>query len=91
MTADAVGVLEAAKAAEPAAEDAVLLKGCEAIAEAAIRSGVDAYFAYPITPQTDIPEYLAERLPGLGKTFTQANSEISAINMVYGAAAPGSG
>ena len=53
MTAGAgVGVLETAKDAEvPAAEGAVLLKGCEAIAEAAIRSGVDAYFAYPITPQ----------------------------------------
>ncbi len=91
MTAGAgVGVLEAAKgAAAPAAEAAVLLKGCEAIAEAAIRSGMDAYFAYPITPQTDIPEYLAEHLPALGKTFTQANSEISAINMVYGAAGAG--
>jgi 2-oxoglutarate ferredoxin oxidoreductase subunit alpha len=90
MTASA-GVLETAKggAEQPAAEEAVLLKGCEAIAEAAIRSGVDAYFAYPITPQTDIPEYLAEHLPGLGKTFTQANSEISAINMVYGAAGAG--
>ncbi len=92
MTAGAgVGVLEAAKpgAGAPAAQEAVLLKGCEAIAEAAIRSGLDAYFAYPITPQTDIPEYLAERLPPLGKTFTQANSEISAINMVYGAAGAG--
>jgi 2-oxoglutarate ferredoxin oxidoreductase subunit alpha len=90
MTASA-GVLEAGrrKASRSAAEEATLLKGCEAIAEAAIRSGLDAYFAYPITPQTDIPEYLAERLPGLGKTFTQANSEISAINMVYGAAGTG--
>ena len=82
-------MLEAAKDAHAAAEGPVLLKGCEAIAEAAIRSGVDAYFAYPITPQTDIPEYLAEHLPPLGKTFTQANSEISAINMVYGAAGAG--
>ncbi len=91
MTAEAgVGVLEAAKGAQaPAEEGPVLLKGCEAIAEAAIRAGVDAYFAYPITPQTDIPEYLAEHLPALGKTFTQANSEISAINMVYGAAGAG--
>jgi len=89
MTA-AAGVLEATRgAAEPAAEGEVLLKGCEAIAEAAIRSGIDAYFAYPITPQTDIPEYLAEHLPPLGKTYTQANSEISAINMVYGAAGAG--
>ncbi len=92
MTAGAgVGVREAAKrgAGAPAGGESVLLKGCEAIAEAAIRSGLDAYFAYPITPQTDIPEYLAERLPPLGKTFTQANSEISAINMVYGAAGAG--
>jgi len=90
MTAGA-GVLEATQqaATEPVAEGEVLLKGCEAIAEAAIRSGIDAYFAYPITPQTDIPEYLAEHLPPLGKTYTQANSEISAINMVYGAAGAG--
>jgi 2-oxoglutarate ferredoxin oxidoreductase subunit alpha len=90
MTASS-GVLEAARGAEAesARPEAMLLKGCEAIAEAAIRSGLDAYFAYPITPQTDIPEYLAERLPKLGKTFTQANSEISAINMVYGAAGAG--
>ena len=85
-----VGVLEATKdVTAPRDEGPVLLKGCDAIAEAAIRSGVDAYFAYPITPQTDIPEYLAEHLPPLGKTFTQANSEISAINMVYGAAGAG--
>ncbi len=85
------GVLEASRqtGAADAGGEEMLLKGCEAIAEAAIRSGLDAYFAYPITPQTDIPEYLAERLPKLGKTFTQANSEISAINMVYGAAGAG--
>jgi 2-oxoglutarate/2-oxoacid ferredoxin oxidoreductase subunit alpha len=88
MTAVA-GVLEAAKGTEHGSEGEVLLKGCEAIAEAAIRSGIDAYFAYPITPQTDIPEYMAEHLPPLGKTYTQANSEISAINMVYGAAGAG--
>ena len=90
MTAEA-GVLEAKQraAAEHGAEGEVLLKGCEAIAEAAIRSGIDAYFAYPITPQTDIPEYMAEKLPKIGKTYTQANSEISAINMVYGAAGAG--
>ncbi len=84
------GVLEATKTpTEQGAEGEVLLKGCEAIAEAAIRSGIDAYFAYPITPQTDIPEYMAEKLPKLGKTYTQANSEVSAINMVYGAAGAG--
>ena len=88
MTAVA-GVREAAPGAAHASEGEVLLKGCEAIAEAAIRSGIDAYFAYPITPQTDIPEYMAEHLPKIGKTYTQANSEVSAINMVYGAAGAG--
>ncbi len=89
MTAVA-GVREAVQAsAQHASEGEVLLKGCEAIAEAAIRSGIDAYFAYPITPQTDIPEYMAEHLPKIGKTYTQANSEVSAINMVYGAAGAG--
>jgi 2-oxoglutarate ferredoxin oxidoreductase subunit alpha len=85
------GVLEATErvGAAPADEGELLLKGCEAIAEAAIRSGIDAYFAYPITPQTDIPEYMAAHLPPIGKTYTQANSEISAINMVYGAAGAG--
>lgn len=66
-----------------------LWKGNEAIAEAAIRAGVEAYFGYPITPQTELLEYLANKLPLLGRAFVQAESEVAAINMVYGAAAAG--
>ena len=66
-----------------------LLKGNEAIAEAAIRSGLEAYFGYPITPQTEILEWLSKRMPELGRTFLQAESELAAINMVYGAACTG--
>jgi 2-oxoglutarate ferredoxin oxidoreductase subunit alpha len=66
-----------------------LLKGNEAIAEAAIRAGLDAYFGYPITPQTELLEYLARRMPELGRVFVQAESEVAAINMVYGAACAG--
>jgi 2-oxoglutarate ferredoxin oxidoreductase subunit alpha len=66
-----------------------LLKGNEAIAEAAIRAGVDAYFGYPITPQTELLEYMARRMPELGRAFVQAESEVAAINMVYGAACAG--
>jgi 2-oxoglutarate ferredoxin oxidoreductase subunit alpha len=66
-----------------------LLKGNEAIAEAAIRAGVDAYFGYPITPQTELLEYMARRMPELGRAFVQAESEVAAINMVYGAASAG--
>jgi 2-oxoglutarate/2-oxoacid ferredoxin oxidoreductase subunit alpha len=66
-----------------------LWKGNEAIAEAAIRGGVEAFFGYPITPQTELLEYMAERLPALGRVFLQAESEIAAINMVYGAACGG--
>ena len=68
-----------------------LMKGNEAIAEAAIRAGVDAYFGYPITPQSEILEYLAEHNPGAttGMVVLQAESEIAAINMVYGAASAG--
>src|SRR6476469_9369826 len=66
-----------------------LLKGNQAIAEAAIRAGLDAYFGYPITPQTEVLEYLAWRLPELGRVFIQAESELAAINMVYGAACAG--
>lgn len=67
----------------------VLLKGNEAIAEAAVRAGCEAYFGYPITPQTELLEYLSKRLPELGRVFLQAESEIAAINMVYGAACAG--
>lgn len=72
-----------------------LWKGNEAIAEAAIRAGLDAYFGYPITPQTELLEYLSTRLnsqPGTGgikRVFLQAESELAAINMVYGAACAG--
>ncbi len=66
-----------------------LWKGNEAIAEAAVRAGLEAYFGYPITPQTEILEYLSRRMPELGRTFVQAESELGAINMVYGAACTG--
>ncbi|MDR3185734.1 MAG: 3-methyl-2-oxobutanoate dehydrogenase subunit VorB [Christensenellaceae bacterium] len=66
-----------------------LMKGNEAIAEAAIRGGCRAFFGYPITPQNEIPEYMSVRMPAVGGCFIQAESEISAINMVYGAAATG--
>ncbi len=67
----------------------VLMKGNEAIAEAAIRAGCRHYFGYPITPQTEVAAYMAKRMPLIGGTFLQAESEIAAINMVYGAAAAG--
>ncbi len=67
----------------------VLMKGNEAIAEAAIRAGCLHYFGYPITPQTEIAAYMAKRMPKIGGTFLQAESEIAAINMVYGVSAAG--
>ena len=66
-----------------------LLKGNNAMAEAAIRAGVEAYFGYPITPQTELLEYMSRRMPELGRSFLQAESEVAAINMVYGAACTG--
>jgi 2-oxoglutarate ferredoxin oxidoreductase subunit alpha len=66
-----------------------LLKGNVAFAEAAIRAGCQAYFGYPITPQTEALEHMAVRMPELGRTFVQAESEIAAINMLYGAASVG--
>jgi 2-oxoglutarate ferredoxin oxidoreductase subunit alpha len=66
-----------------------LWKGNEAVAEAAVRAGVEAYFGYPITPQTELLEYLSKRMPELGRVFLQAESELAAINMVYGAACTG--
>ncbi len=66
-----------------------LIKGNVAMAEAAVRAGLEAYFGYPITPQTEILEHLARRLPELGRSFVQAESEVAAINMVYGAACTG--
>lgn len=67
----------------------VLMKGNEAIAEAAIRAGCDAYFGYPITPQTELLEYMSKRMPELGRVFLQGESEVACINMVLGAAAAG--
>ena len=64
-------------------------KGSEAIAEAAIRSGCRGFFGYPITPQNEIPEYMSLKMPQAGGVFVQAESEVAAINMVYGAAASG--
>ena len=72
-------------------KDLRLMKGNEAIAEAAIRAGVDAYFGYPITPQSEVLEYLMAERPEkrTGMVVLQAESEIAAINMVYGAAGTG--
>ena len=67
----------------------VLMKGNEALGEAAIIAGCRFYFGYPITPQNEVPAYMAARLPQVGGTFIQAESEIAAINMVFGAAAAG--
>ena len=67
----------------------VLMKGNEAIAEAAILAGCRHYFGYPITPQTELAAYMAKRMPKIGGTFLQAESEIAAINMVYGVACAG--
>jgi len=67
----------------------LLLRGNEVIAEAAIRAGCQCYFAYPITPQAELLEHMARHMPGLGRTFIQAESEIAAISMVYGAASVG--
>lgn len=66
-----------------------LWKGNEAIAEAAIRAGCRHFFGYPITPQNEIPEYMSLHMPKAGGVFVQAESEVAAINMVYGAAGAG--
>jgi len=66
-----------------------LWKGNEAIAEAAIRAGCDCFFGYPITPQSEVPEYMSAHLPAAGGVFVQSESELAAINMVYGAAGAG--
>jgi len=67
----------------------LLMKGSEAIAEAAIRAGAMVFFGYPITPQNETPEYFSRRMPELGRVFLQAESEVAAINMIYGAACTG--
>lgn len=70
-------------------DERMLMKGNEALAEAAVRAGCKCYFGYPITPQTEIAAYMAKRMSACGGVFLQAESEIAAINMVYGAAASG--
>ncbi len=67
----------------------VLMKGNEALAEAAINAGCRHYFGYPITPQTEVAAYMAKKMPKIGGTFLQAESEVAAINMVIGASASG--
>ena len=66
-----------------------LMKGNEALAEGAVRAGCRFFAGYPITPQNEVPEYMSWRLPQVGGAFVQAESEVSAINMIYGAAATG--
>lgn len=67
----------------------VLMKGNEALAEAAIRAGCHHFFGYPITPQTELAAHMSKRMPKIGGTYLQAESEIAAINMVLGASAAG--
>ena len=67
----------------------MLMKGAEALGEAAIRAGARGYFCYPITPQTEVAEYLARRMPEVGGVFLQAESELAASQMIFGAAAAG--
>ncbi len=71
------------------AQKRVLMKGNEVIAEAAIRAGCRNYFGYPITPQTEVMHYMAKKMVQIGGNFVQAESEVAAINMVYGAASAG--
>ncbi|MEA3306585.1 MAG: 3-methyl-2-oxobutanoate dehydrogenase subunit beta, partial [Elusimicrobiota bacterium] len=66
-----------------------LMKGNEALAEGTVRAGCRFFAGYPITPQNEVPEYMSWRLPEVGGSFVQAESEVSAINMIYGAAATG--
>jgi 2-oxoglutarate/2-oxoacid ferredoxin oxidoreductase subunit alpha len=67
----------------------IVMKGCEGVAEAAIRAGCEAYFGYPITPSSELVEYMSRRMPEEGRVFIQPNSEITAIYMLFGAAASG--
>ena len=71
------------------AQKRMLMKGTEAIAEAAIRAGCRYFFGYPITPQNEIPEYMSRRMPQVGGLYLQAESEVAAINMLYGAGGSG--
>ena len=67
----------------------IMMKGTEAVAEAAVRAGCRFFAGYPITPQNEMPEYMARRLPQVGGVFLQGESEVASVNMVYGAAAAG--
>jgi 2-oxoglutarate ferredoxin oxidoreductase subunit alpha len=78
-----------AEASPTTPSERVLMKGNEALAEAAIQAGCDAYFGYPITPQAELLEWMARRMPELGRVFVQAESELGAINMALGAASTG--
>ncbi len=69
--------------------DKILIKGNEAMAEAAVRAGCRFFAGYPITPQNEVPEYMSMRMPQVGGVFVQAESEIAAINMIFGASATG--
>ncbi len=69
--------------------EVLLMKGNEALAEAAIRAGCEGYFAYPITPQSEVAEYMAYHMPKNGRVFLQAESELAAVNMLFGAAGAG--
>ena len=71
------------------ADNKVLIKGNYAIAQAAVNAGCEAYFGYPITPQTEIGEYLSAKMPELGRGYVCAESELAAINMVMGAVSTG--
>ena len=87
--AEAQSALAGPEADQVARRSRILMKGNEAIAEAAIMVGCDAYFGYPITPQVELLEWMARRMPELGRVFVQAESEIAAINMALGAGATG--
>ena len=89
MTATLAPRSTSAEATTEAKPERVLWKGNEAMAEAAIQAGCDAYFGYPITPQAELLEWMARRMPELGRVFIQAESELGAINMAMGAAATG--
>ena len=67
----------------------ILMKGNEALAEAAIRAGAEGYFCYPITPQSEVAEYMAKRMPEVGRVFLQGESEVAVGNMLFGAASTG--
>ena len=69
--------------------DRLLMTGNDAVGEAAIRAGCDAYFGYPITPQNELTAYMSAHMPAHGRVFIQAESELAAINMVMGASVTG--